>query len=240
MSDPPMFFAASGPPVILNLVLWTQSETGTFKTNGGAAATASNDPVGQWLDQSGLTHDMLQATSGSRPTLQLNQVNGFPSVRFDGSDDSLKALFTQGNVSFTLFMVVRQITWGSGKHLAGAGSGDNFSFTQHSSSPNLAVVWMGAASTGHDNGNLAVGSWGIVCMNAIANNNQFIRVNAGTLVTQNCGQANSLGGLTIADHPGGGLSCNIELAEVLLYNSTLNTSDETLVRNYLNAKYLIF
>jgi hypothetical protein len=42
-----------------------------------------------WADFSGNGFDATQATEASRPTLQLNVLNGYPVVRFDGSDDRM-------------------------------------------------------------------------------------------------------------------------------------------------------
>lgn len=46
-------------------------------------------PVETWPDISGQNNDFTQPTSGNRPTLVADVINGYPAVLFDGDDDWL-------------------------------------------------------------------------------------------------------------------------------------------------------
>jgi hypothetical protein len=95
------------PDDIAGLALWLKSDAGLFQDAGTTPATASNDPMGRWADQSGNGRHFNQTTSGFKPLLQLNVVNSRPVIRFDGTDDLLNgptfAALTEGEV----FIVVK-------------------------------------------------------------------------------------------------------------------------------------
>jgi len=59
-------------------------------------ATAANDPVGAIDDLSGNGNHLLQATAGSRPTLQ--QTSGLWYLQFDGTADNMTAAFDLSTV----------------------------------------------------------------------------------------------------------------------------------------------
>jgi hypothetical protein len=54
-----------------------------------APATATNDPVGAWLDKSGNARHVTQSVSGSRPTISATKQNGRNALAFNGSSQSL-------------------------------------------------------------------------------------------------------------------------------------------------------
>lgn len=70
---------------------WLKADAGLLQAAGGAVASANNDPVGKWLDQSPNARDAIQATAGKKPLLKTAVQNGLPAVLFDGSDDYLLA-----------------------------------------------------------------------------------------------------------------------------------------------------
>jgi hypothetical protein len=65
------------PSNVAGLVLWLKADQ---------IALSDNAPVSVWADQSGLGNNANQGTGGAQPTLQTNEINGLPVVRFDGSD----------------------------------------------------------------------------------------------------------------------------------------------------------
>lgn len=72
--------AASGPTLHLRATLGLHQDSARTTT-----ATANNDPVGSWYNQSSDRYPFSQSTSGYRPLLQ----TALPSVLFDGTDDYL-------------------------------------------------------------------------------------------------------------------------------------------------------
>lgn len=64
------------PSQMSGLVTWLRADQGVTQSGG---------VVSQWSDLSGNGNNASQATSGSRPTVVSNVINGKPVIRFDGS-----------------------------------------------------------------------------------------------------------------------------------------------------------
>ena len=88
------------------------------------------DPVEVWPDASAAGNDHSIAEADRRPTLQHNQFDSLPAVRFDGIDDTLRP---HGDGQFTLqrpwtiFVVSKDISIESGS--TGPTYGWNSSYT---------------------------------------------------------------------------------------------------------------
>jgi len=78
-------------------------------SNGTTAAASADNPVGYWADMSGLGNHAIQATSGSRPLLKINNQNGLPGLYLDGTDDCLTATIAgfQSLTATTILMVAK-------------------------------------------------------------------------------------------------------------------------------------
>ncbi|GAH78594.1 unnamed protein product, partial [marine sediment metagenome] len=61
-----------------NNVLWVRANDLGLSDDG---------QVSTWADTSGNNNDLSQSTTGFRPLFKTNQVNGFPAIRLDGTDD---------------------------------------------------------------------------------------------------------------------------------------------------------
>jgi hypothetical protein len=87
------------PASVAGLKLWVRAES--------LVSLANNAPVATWKDESGNSHDLVQATGSKRP-LYVGNVEGLPGVTFDGVDD---VLATAGNAfatdTHTILMVAR-------------------------------------------------------------------------------------------------------------------------------------
>lgn len=66
---------------------------------------ADNTSVSAWLDSSGNEAHMYQSSATAQPTLQTNELNGYPVVRFDGTNDfmNLTAPFDVVGTSYSSF-----------------------------------------------------------------------------------------------------------------------------------------
>ncbi|HXJ56204.1 MAG TPA: LamG-like jellyroll fold domain-containing protein [Verrucomicrobiae bacterium] len=70
-------------PVTSNLQLWLRADGGVSLGNG--------DAVLEWADQSGNANNAAQADENLAPVLVNASINGKPALRFDGNDDYLEA-----------------------------------------------------------------------------------------------------------------------------------------------------
>jgi hypothetical protein len=69
------------PTDIANLKLWLKADAGVF-SDAGVTPAVNNDSVQQWNDQSGNGNNATQASGPSRPTYKTGIVNGKPVIRF--------------------------------------------------------------------------------------------------------------------------------------------------------------
>lgn len=87
------------PRSITGLALWLDaSDSSTLFQDAAATtpATATNDPVGAWLDKSGNGRHATQSTGANRPKANAAGMNGSRSVQFSGGNSELLSL---GNLS---------------------------------------------------------------------------------------------------------------------------------------------
>jgi len=226
------------PPSSPSLVSWMSSDTGLFQDSAlTTPATADNDPVGGWQDRSGAGHHLIQATSTARPALKLAQVNGRPSVRFDGTSDYLRTLFSLPP-PFSIYLVLREISWTEGDEVLGSATSDTFDVYQHNSSPNL-YLYGGTGPIAGANPDLAIGTWGLVEFGvpAPAAGSIYLRVNNNSPITNAASTASSSQGFTLgANYSNTGFG-NIEVAEVICYNRILIPSEQVSLRAYITGKY---
>lgn len=100
------------PANVAGLVLWlAASDSATLFQSSSLAtpAVSDGDPVGGWTNRAADAYHALQATSGRRPLLRLNAVNGLPLVEFDGSDDYLAVTRMTGQFAagMSCFLVLK-------------------------------------------------------------------------------------------------------------------------------------
>jgi len=74
--------------------------------NGDLGAAVDDDPVKYIPDASGNGNDFGAAVGSLRPTLQTNEVNGLPVIRFDGTNDFLSWAGSEVTL-YDLFMVIK-------------------------------------------------------------------------------------------------------------------------------------
>lgn len=75
----------------LQLLLDASDRDSVYDATSGGSLVAADGGVARWEDKSGLGNHAIQATSGARPLLKLNNQNGLPGLLLDGTDDFLSA-----------------------------------------------------------------------------------------------------------------------------------------------------
>lgn len=107
----------------------------TFQdTAGTTPANAANDPVARINDKSGNGNNLLQATSGARPLLKNS--GGLWWLECDGSDDSLRAVFTISQ-PFTCIDAVRNITFITNAYIYDGGNQNGSCIQTTGTTPNI-------------------------------------------------------------------------------------------------------
>ena len=79
-------------------VLWLKAD---------ALGLANGTAVSTWTDQTEYGFNLTQGTGANQPILYTGQINGYPAVRFDGSNDFMQGSFSGSITNKTMMAVVR-------------------------------------------------------------------------------------------------------------------------------------
>jgi hypothetical protein len=186
------------------------------------------DPISTWNDSSGNGFTVTQATGGLQPIYKISILNGYPVVRFDGSNDALVNAPFALSQPFTVITVVKGGASGSFQDFMFGGGAASLTIN---TSGNLAVY----------GGNLVSGTSDIRGGNHVCTG-IFNTVSSACLVdgiqqgSGDCGTGN-YSGITIGNNSSGTSGLNGDLAEGLIYDSALSSTNRGNVEAYLKAKY---
>ncbi len=224
------------PDQIAGLSLWLKADSGVVLTSGG---------VSQWLDASGNNNNAVQNTDSSyRPTLNpsVPELNGYPAVHFDGIDDLLNGTTMSGlgNSSLSIFIISKGIntTQVNAKYLFAIGDLST-GYTLFQGSGNELVIRNKGSnlSTGIPIPNSGYPNSLIEIIKTLNTSVQYFK--NSLFVNSNTSASNSAsftdGGYHIGD--GNGQFWSGEIAEIIVYQSALNSANRILVENYLFNKY---
>lgn len=92
-------YGSVSPTNFSGLFLWLDANDTT------TIITGSVNAVSTWSDKSGGGRNFTQATAGSRPTYQTSSFNSRPSINFDGNSDFLTYSSVTSYSKFTVFAV---------------------------------------------------------------------------------------------------------------------------------------
>jgi len=240
--------AAFSPANISGLQLWLDATVGLYDaTTGGSEVTTDGSAVARWEDQSGNGYDVTQGTAASQPVLKTSQQNGLNVIRFDGTSDHLF-----GATNFTI---------------TGSSNRSVFAVTKRTDNVTRYIVSWGINSTGRFSGFTTEyylrfqgttkgytnqgsdGSWTVwsVIGGGSTLNDYDAYFDGGTVAAPNAENNTSAsldtGASAIYVGKPSFLNLNYlssDLAEILIYDSALSTSDREAVRDYLNAKWAVY
>lgn len=228
------------PSEIASLALWLKADS---------LSLADGDPVATWADQSGNGLDATEADSAKRPVYKASILNGQPVVRFDGSNDRLViadggALNFAGVAEYTMFVVGIGNT--SNRSIISRGSPtygawsiafkvappyppdfarrDGLGGGANATCPNGApgqpflygMRYDGSSLSGYD-----LGTAGTPAPTVIA-----LPTESGVSTY-----------LAVSSHDGSGSPFDGDIAEVLIFDAALSTSDREAMERYLATKY---
>jgi hypothetical protein len=200
---------------------------------------------------SGYDHHAIQTTLNNRPTWQPNQVNGQAELQFDGSSNfmNLPTPDTLGllNSDYEMFLAFRssngaiQFLTGGGLaqfelHLNG-GQGACFIPKDYSGGGSASDIEGDGAYT-NGNPHLVTARVDSALTPAYAGIVRDDGSESGDQTTSDGRSADNTA-LLLGVRQGLGYPLNGSMAEVIIYNSILDSAQRTLVENYLSAKYNI-
>lgn len=244
------------PQDISGLQLWldaSDSRTLFSDTAGTTLATADGTSVALWKDKSGNVRDANQSTASYRPVIKTGIQNSKTIVQFDGSNDYFALPAGNYGDSLTCFIVYKwtmaSVSGNAGYLYAFAGG--------TSPKQKLNAMYMNGAQPvyyfGERTNTAYVAS--TTKDTYLLNTTTFASpYGSANLATYNNGSSISISSLgTIGS--GGALNDNTigadkntsaiqwfmgDMAEILVYNSVLSTTQRQQVESYLNTKWKVY
>lgn len=210
------------PPHISGCVLWVKAEIGL---------TVSGGTISRWADQSGLSHDLLQAIQANQPT-------------YNTTGGPLNRPYISAVAASNQFMQTAPFTLNQPEHVFLTGK-----FTTATVAGTLIDGNTGNHMRVFRNGATTVtGYAGVQLVGAVTTpqnwhvyDTQFngassgITIDGTSATTGNAG-ANNGGGVTICDFGGGaGDPADCGITDIIIYNRTLTSAEETAVNVYLRG-----
>lgn len=210
------------PSQIAGLELWLDANKITGLDDG--------DPLTTWSDQSGNGNDVTQSTSAKKPTYKTSIINGRSIVRFDGTDDYLKAS------AFTLvqpehLFIVLKVLGGSTNDVIHDG--------------NTLDRMVGQQRSAVKNYNQYAGNFGAVVtlgddfriINSLFNGaSSNVSLDGGSDNTGDVG-SNDAAGFSLGANGNEAAHSQIDVAEFLIYSVELSITNQGRVERYLGARY---
>jgi hypothetical protein len=207
-----------------------------------------------WSDLSGNSYTLTAAT-GLGPTWETAEINSLPAMKFNGSsqymsNNTAAANFSGADLPRTFFLAIKTVTEsGTDAHIAaGSSTGANplFEVDTNAGKPRL-VVRDDGGTTAAPQGSVGLGTvaWKILtvetsgtsCTMWINGSSQTVSPTAADVGTI------TINRFTVGARFSNGTINNYSdslIAEIIIYNSALGSTDRGNVETWLNSKYAIF
>ena len=225
---------------------------------------ASGNTVGTWLDASGYGHNVTSSTIGGRPSYLVNQINGFPSLNFDGNGEFLAGEINLDPVSnfidadlmglsapFTVFAVaIFDVDQGADNDYVfsiGDGNDDDEMSSigrrnGSGSEQNRLYTWDGNSPIVSSTITMATSTTHIVrqVQNSSSTFLEFYLNGTPVPMGADNGSISTSGKFEIGDFSNSGTITNVidgQIAEVIVFDQALDDAEASIVESYLAAKY---
>lgn len=239
-----------GVKVDLTTSIPTTGLVAWYKSNAGV--TTVSNAVSQWNDQSGGGRNVTQSTSSYRPLYVTNVINGYPVVRFQGTDDVLKTASGvrpfDGTTKFstfgcyrhnasTLYNSYQRVWWeGSTSNINGYGL-----YINNATTPQIKASWGSTSSNAllTDPNTMTVGKW--YAVSTIYNQtNHRMWVNGSYVGSAAKTNSNiNTGVLNIGNYSTNNQGFNGDMTELIIYNRDVTDAERQQIEAYLSAKYFV-
>lgn len=207
--------------------IWLKSTEATkYYTEGDA-----NTYVSRIVDQSSFFRNVYAGTTF--PKYIASALNGYPAVRFNGTDNTLQSLAWALEQDLTLYAVLKVISFTSGRYIFDGYHSNRLITKFTGTTPDLSFS---ADNTHSITANIGVYTGVILEIASRVEENSEIIIN-NTAATPGFAGANDPSGITIGSKADLTNFSNIDLFELLIFPSYHNSSQKLQVRNYLSRKY---
>lgn len=215
------------PTSIAGLAAWYDADAMPVVADGAA--------LSQWDDESGNARHVTQATGANQPTYRTAVLNGKPVLRFDGSTDYMDVAFTALAQPNTIFLVAKSTGAVTNRQAFDSQRGgiDTARNTLYASGGGFWAMYGGGAevvsSTSVDAA--AVQITGLFNGGSSVLRRDGAQIASGNSGTQGCG------GIRVGSYNGSSNFWSGDVAEILVYNAALSSTDRDSVEAYLRGKW---
>ena len=212
------------PTDISGLQLWLKADTITGLSDGATVAT--------WTDSSGNGFNATQSTEANKPIYKVGIVGGKPVVRFDGTNDGMVVSASLSvALPCTVFVVYSYRSTTSAGRRAVQGVSNNWLIGPYS------LIYRAYNSAFLDGAATTQNLFIVSCMRQLSGDAKLF--NNGTQVATNANNT-APGQMALGASGAFGEPLDGDIAEVIVYNSALSTTDRQAVEAYLDNKYNLF
>ena len=217
-------------PVKNGLLVWLDAaDDTTFSYSSGTS-------VSQWRDKSGLNNHSSQATVGSQPSRSTFQ-NSRKTITFDGTNDFLDgtSALTLAN-GYTAFTIVKSSATGERDIITStpaAQSTDIYLYQQASSGK------FGNWSNVYTSNSISLNVWYLFSTNVSSVGSETLYLNGSSQASNSRSLTNTRGYRVGAYYTGSssGEYWSGEIAEILIFNRSLSSTEMKQVHTYLGQKW---
>lgn len=213
-----------------SMLLWLRADSGLFDATTGGSAVTDGNPVARWEDKSTYGLEAAQGTGGIQPTLTTAAINGQPAVVFSANDRmGITSPFTGHQTAIIVYQDTSSVAWvtplgtsykGSrGGSYHGNDDATKIFNSDHTDSDTLD-------GTSFRNGFLVDG------LSTPRPGASFV-IDVHVAAEQLTQNVNMVG----SDSCCFDRSINGGIAEILVYNQALSTSELNAIGNYLEGRY---
>jgi Putative Ig domain len=212
-------------PVTVTPNLWAY-----YDASSSSNYILTSGAVSQWSDLSGNGRHLTQSTSSRRPTVKVAEKNGLNVIYFDGGAKGLVTSSLTLNNPITIFVVVKMYSLASYTTIYD-GVNNNEANLAGNSGNNIQLYTQGFVGGISSSTN----TW-YRLTHSMNMGSSYDRRNDTVTNTWSDGTV-TMGGLRIGEGDGGGENGNMDIAEVIVYDRALNTSEVNNINSYLSTKW---
>lgn len=216
------------PTDIAGCQLWLKADAGITKDG--------SNYVSQWADQSGNGNDFIQVIGSYQPLWVDEQVNSLPCIEFDGGGEYLKTSSLSMLPPISLYIVLRKkLTDNNNRYIMDGLQNNTMAFYLASTELKMYSAGYGPSlNISNDVFLLAGSQWNL--------SNSYLFANNGLKAIGTLGSPLATNGIVVGKIEGYGdnYSLNGSIAEIIMYDNGVSTSDEDLIKTYLNTKYALW
>jgi hypothetical protein len=233
------------PNGVAGLTFWVKSDTATYSDSGGTIpATANGNAVMRWNSQAGGGFQLNQAALDSQPTMQLAQVNGYPAVRYDGTNDWHTSDYITNFVTDALYVVycvfkVSVVDTSAGATYSNDAVWSDLGgyFGQHLKTDGNLYAYNYVGGDTFVALPFTLGSWMATRQRHAGGSMYLKRTGGGAEVSIGSGTTGSVGNLFQVGRGGAGFYLGCDVAELFIYNVNVSAGDLTGLDQYITDRY---